>query len=123
MVKIIKFLFGFIVAISLLSSCTIDKVIDYSFYVEKHGDYKSDGLCFGIDDQPRQRLLVTDCGGYQNVITSVITLGLSRSSQEVAAVYSAAASRYLEAIYSGCEISVFSDLGGKIFEVFYSCSP
>ena len=51
MVKIIKFLFGFIVAISLLSSCTIDKVIDYSFYVEKHGDYKSDGLCFGIDDQ------------------------------------------------------------------------
>ena len=30
----------------------------------------------GIENQPRE-LLITDCGGYLNIISSTVTLGLS----------------------------------------------
>ena len=84
----------------LLHSCGFEKAIDYSFYVPEHGDYEINGKCFGIEDQPGQRLLITE---------------------RISTTYKNATEEYLNSKYEGCEITSSSDLGGRIFEVFYSC--
>jgi len=108
-------------AISLLSSCSLAKAVDYSFYVTEHGDYEVNGRCFGIDDEPGKRLLITDCGGYLNVLTSTITLGLSRSSEEISSIYRIATEEYLDSKYEDCEIEKVRDYGGRLFEAHYDC--
>ena len=70
--------------------------------------------------QPRERMLITDCGGYLNVLPSTFTLGLSLSSEQTSKSASHAAKVYLDSKYEGCEFSG-TDLGGRIFEIFYFC--
>ena len=80
-----------------------------------------DGKCYGIENQPRERMLITDCGGYLNVLQSTFTLGLSLSSERTLKSYSDAAKAYLDSKYEGCEFSEVTDLGGRIFEMYYFC--
>jgi len=114
-------LFTLIPVLLLLHSCGLAKAIDYSFYVPEHGEYEIDGSCYGIEDQPGERLLITDCGGYINVLVATFTLGLSISSERTSKRYKNATKEYLDSNYAVCEINKFIDLGGRIFEVFYRC--
>ena len=104
-----------------LNSCGFVKAIDYSFYVPEHGEYEINGKCYGIENQPGERLLITDCGGYINVLIATFTLGLSFSSERIVRTYNNAAKDYLDSKYEGCKISKLTDLGGRIFEIFYTC--
>jgi len=117
----VKKFFAVATAILLLSSCGLVKAIDYSFYVPDHGEYEIHGSCFGIEDQPNQRLLITDCGGYINVLVSTLSLGLLRSSERTSTIYKNATKEYLGIKYAECEITKSRDLGGRMFEFFYSC--
>ena len=117
----VKKCFAVVAAILLLSSCGLVKAIDYSFYVRDHGEYQIQGNCFGIEDQPKQRLLITDCGGYINVLVSTLSLGLSRSSERTSTIYKNATKEYLGIKYAECGITKSRDLGGRMFEFFYSC--
>ncbi|MBG73239.1 MAG: hypothetical protein CMQ50_10165 [Gammaproteobacteria bacterium] len=116
-----KKIFPVVISIFFLSSCGLTKAIDYSFYVPEHGEYEIQGHCFGIEDQPGVRLLITDCGGYVNVLTSTLTMGLSHSSERTTATYKSATNEYLGLFYEECEITSSRDLGGRMFEFFYSC--
>ena len=116
-----KKIFPVVISIFFLSSCGLAKAIDYSFYVPEHGEYEIQGHCFGIEDQPGVRLLITDCGGYVNVLTSTLTMGLSHSSERTTATYKSATNEYLGLFYEECEITSSRDLGGRMFEFFYSC--
>ena len=107
--------------LTLLSSCGLAKAIDYSFYVPEHVEFKFDGDCYGIENQPRERMLITDCGGYLNVLQSTFTLGLSLSSERTLKSYIDAAKAYLDSRYEGCEFSEVTDLGGRMFEMYYFC--
>ena len=114
-------LLAVVAVLTLLSSCGLAKAIDYSFYVPEHVEFKFDGDCYGIENQPRERMLITDCGGYLNVLQSTFTLGLSLSSEQTSRSYSHAAKVYLDSKYEGCEFSEVTDLGGRIFEIYYFC--
>ena len=114
-------LFTLIPVLLLLHSCGLAKAIDYSFYVPEHGEYEINGSCYGIEDQPGERLLITDCGGYINVLVATFTLGMSISSERISKRYKNAIKDYLDSNYENCEINKVIDLGGRIFEVFYSC--
>lgn len=116
-----KNIFALVVLPLLLHSCGLAKAIDYSFYVPEHGEYEINGKCFGIENQPGERLLITDCGGYINVLIATFTLGLSFSSERIVQTYSNAAKKHLDSKYEGCKISKLTDLGGRIFEIFYVC--
>ena len=118
---LVKKIFPVVISIFFLSSCGLTKAIDYSFYVPEHGEYEIQGHCFGIEDQPGVRLLITDCGGYVNVLTSTLTMGLSHSSERTSATYKNATNEYLGLFYEECEIRSSRDLGGRMFEFFYSC--
>ena len=116
-----KNIFALVVLPLLLHSCGLAKAIDYSFYVPEHGEYEINGKCYGIENQPGERLLITDCGGYINVLIATFTLGLSFSSERIVQTYSNAAKEYLDSKYEGCKFSNLTDLGGRIFEIFYVC--
>ena len=116
-----KIFFTLATAILFLNSCGLSKAIDYSFYVPEHGEYEINGKCYGIEDQPGERLLITDCGGYINVLVATFTLGMSISSERISKRYKNAIKDYLDSNYENCEINKVIDLGGRIFEVFYSC--
>ena len=116
-----KNVFAVATATLFLCSCGLAKAIDYSFYVPEHGEYEINGRCFGIEDQPGERLLTTDCGGYINVLMSTITLGLLHSSERTSETYRDGTKEYLKSKYEGCEITSSRDLGGRIFEFFYRC--
>ena len=107
--------------LTLLGSCGLAKAIDYSFYVPEHVEFELEGKCYGIENQPRERMLITDCGGYLNVLQSTFTLGLPLSSERTLKSYSDAAKAYLDSKYEGCEFSEVTDLGGRIFEMYYFC--
>ena len=66
-------------------------------------------------------MLITDCGGYLNVLQSTFTLGLSLSSERTLKSYIDAAKVYLDSKYEGCEFLEVTDLGRRIFEIFYFC--
>ena len=87
---------------------------DYSLLVPEHVEFELDGKCYGIENQPRERMLITDCGGYLNVLQSTFTLGLSLSSERTLKSYIDAAKVYLDSRYEGCEFSEVTDLGGRI---------
>ena len=67
-------LVAFAFVLTLVSACGLTKAIDYSFFVPEHVEYELDGKCYGIENQPRERMLITDCGGYLNAIQSTLTL-------------------------------------------------
>ena len=114
-------LLAFASVLTLLGSCGLAKAIDYSFYVPEHVEFELEGKCYGIENQPRERMLITDCGGYLNVLQSTFTLGLPLSSERTLKSYSDAAKAYLDSKYEGCEFSEVTDLGGRIFEMYYFC--
>ena len=114
-------LVAFAFVLTLVSACGLTKAIDYSFFVPEHVEYELDGKCYGIENQPRERMLITDCGGYLNAIQSTLTLGLSLSPEKISKSYSSAARAYLNSKYEGCEFSDITDLGGRIFEMYYFC--
>ena len=116
-----KIFFALVALLLLLDSCGLAKAIDYSFYVPEHGEHEINGKCYGIENQPGERLLITDCGGYINVLVSTFTLGLSFSSKRTLKAYKDASEEYLDSKYKGCEITGLKDLGGRIFEIFYRC--
>ena len=74
--------------------CGLAKAIDYSSMF--HAEFELEGKCYGIENQPTERLLITDCGGYLNVLQSTFTLGLSLSSERTLKSYSDAAKAYLD---------------------------
>ena len=51
-----------------------------------------------------------------------MTLGLSLSSEDKASAYIEVAKEYLDTKYENCQVTKFSDLGGRIFEIFSSCT-
>jgi hypothetical protein len=112
---------AFASVLTLVSACGFTKAIDYSFFVPEHVEYELDGKCYGIENQPRERMLITDCSGYLNALQSTLTLGLSLSPENISKSYSNAARAYLDSEYEGCELSNITDLGGRIFEVYYFC--
>ena len=116
-----KNIFALVALLLLLDSCGLAKAIDYSFYVPEHGEHEINGKCYGIENQPGERLLITDCGGYINVLIATFTLGLSFSSERIVQTYTNAAKNYLDSKYDVCKISKLTDLGGRIFEIFYVC--
>ena len=84
-------LLAVVAVLTLVSSCGLAKAIDYSLLVPEHVEFELDGKCYGIENQPRERMLITDCGGYLNVLQSTFTLGLSLSSEQTSKSYSHAA--------------------------------
>ncbi len=110
-----------LIVLLLVNFPMLGKAVDYSFNVAAHGEYDIAGRCFGIDDAPGERLLITDCGGYLNALTSFITLGLSRSSIETQGIYTGATERYLASSNEACVIDEVRDLGGRLFEIYYHC--
>lgn len=114
-------LVAFAPVLTLVSACGSTKAIDYSFFAPEHVEYELDGKCYGIENQPRERMLITDCGGYLNTLQSTLTLGLSLSPEQISKSYTSAARVYLDSKYKGCEFTDITDLGGRIFEIYYFC--
>ena len=114
-------LVAFASVLTLVSICGLTKAIDYSLLVPEHVEFELDEKCYGIENQPRERMLIIDCGGYLNVLQSTFTLGLSLSSERTLKSYIDAAKAYLDSRYEGCEFSEVTDLGGRIFEMYYFC--
>ena len=114
-------LVAFAPVLTLVSACGFTKAIDYSFFAPEHVEYELDGKCYGIENQPRERMLITDCGGYLNTLQSTLTLGLSLSPEQISKSYTSAARVYLDSKYKGCEFTDITDLGGRIFEIYYFC--
>ena len=106
----------------LLSSCVVIRAADYSFNAPNHEDFFVVDHCYVIDDWPGDRLLITDCGGYLNLLISVVTFGLAKSEEAVARSYRDAALDYLAQGQLACGLQRTKDLGGRIFEIFYSCN-
>jgi len=55
-----KNIFALVALPLLLHSCGLAKAIDYSFYVPEHGEHEINGKCYGIENQPGERLLITE---------------------------------------------------------------
>ena len=106
----------------LLSSCVVIRAADYSLNAPNHEDFFVVDHCYVIDDWPGDRLLITDCGGYLNLLISVVTFGLAQSEESVARSYRDAALDYLAQGHLSCGLQRTKDLGGRIFEIFYSCN-
>ena len=83
--------------------------------------FHSRSLIF-IDDWPRDRLLVTDYGGYLNLLNSAVTFGLAQSEEAVARSYRDAALDYLVQSQLSCSQRRSKDLGDRTFEIFYRCN-
>ena len=104
-----------------LTACVVFRAVDYSFNAPEHEELIVAGHCYGVDDWSGDRLLVTDCGGYVNLLISTISLGLSQSDAAMTARYLEAALSYLDRTQQPCHAVRTEDLGGRIFEVFYRC--
>lgn len=104
-----------------LTACVVVRAVDYSFNAPEHEELIVAGHCYGVDDWPGDRLLITDCGGYVNLLISTISLGLAQSDAAVTARYLEAALSYLGRMQQTCHVVRMEDLGGRIFEVFYRC--
>ena len=105
--------------LNLLSSCGLSKAVIF-FFVPEHIEYEAAGECYGIENQPRERLLITDCGGYLNIISSTVTLGLSLSSEDKASAYIEVAKEYLDTNMKVAKLRNFLTWRQN-FEIFYSC--
>ena len=99
----------------------LDKAIYYSFDVPIHLERRINDECYGIEDGDQSMMLITDCGGYLNVISATLTLGLIKSSKKTKSRYINAAQIYLDDKVLECTIINVKDLGGRIFELEYEC--
>ncbi len=103
-------------------SGVLEKSIHYSFYVPIHLEKPHQNVCYGIEDDSVSKMLITNCGGYLNVVVAVITLGLLKSKSTTKDAYISAAQSYLDEQSQHCLIESADDLGGRIFEITYRCS-
>ena len=78
-----------------LSSCIVIRAVDYSFTAPNHKDLFIADHWFFIDDWPGDRLLITDYGGYLNLLNLAVTFGLDQSEETVARSYRDAVLDYL----------------------------
>ena len=113
---------GLLLLAFLLPSCVVVRAVDYSFNAPNHEDFFIADHCYAIDDWPGDRLLIADCGGYLNLLISVVTFGLAQSEESVARSYRDAALDHLAQSQLSCSLNRAKDLGGRIFEIFYSCN-
>ena len=60
----------------------LDKAIYYSFDVPIHLDKEVNGKYYGIEDDGKKQMLITDCGGYLNVISATVTFSLFKSLEK-----------------------------------------
>ena len=70
-----------------LSSCIVNRAVDYSFNAPNHEDFFIADHCFAIDDWPGDRLLITNCDGYLNLLNTAVTFGLAQSYRDAALDY------------------------------------
>lgn len=122
--KRVKILSVFVMLISTQSYAfpeALDKAIYYSFDVPIHLEKRINDECYGIEDDDQSMMLITDCGGYLNVISATLTLGLIKSSKKTKSRYINAAQIYLDDKVLECTIINVKDLGGRIFELEYEC--
>ena len=105
-----------------LSSCIVNRAVDYSFNAPNHEDFFIADHCFAIDDWPGDLLLITDHGGYLNLLNPAVTFGLAQSEEAVARSYRDAALDYLAQGQLSCSLRRSKNLGDRIFEIFYLCN-
>ena len=70
-----------------------------------------------IDDWPRDSLLVTDYGGYLNLLNSAVTFGLAQSEEAVARSYRDATLDFLVQSQLSCSQRRSKDLWDRTFEI------
>ena len=97
------------------------KAIHYSFEAPIHIESTYKDVCYGIEDDGVGAILITDCGGYLNVMIATLSFGLLKSSPTKRDPYISAARAYLVAKRSKCFLQSVDDLGGRIFEISYKC--
>ena len=105
-----------------LSSCIVNRAVDYSFNAPNHADFFIADHCFAIDDWPGERLLITDCGGYLNLLNTAVTFGLAQSEEAVAQSYRDAALDYLAQGQLSCSMRRTKVCRNLVFEIFYYCN-
>ena len=125
-IKTLKHLLDFLLGFGLAQNANsfpevLDKAIYYSFDVPIHLDKEVNGKCYGIEDDGKKKMLITDCGGYLNVISATVTFSLFKSSDKTKLRYVNAAMIYLNEKSQKCQIDETKDLGGRIFEISYEC--
>ena len=59
----------------------LGKAIYYSFEAPIHIETRYENVCYGIEDDGVGAILITDCGGYLNVMIATLSFGLLKSSQ------------------------------------------
>ena len=80
----------------------LGKAIYYSFEAPIHIETRYENVCYGIEDDGVGAILITDCGGYLNVIIATLSFGLLKSNPTKREPYVSAASAYLVAKRSKC---------------------
>ena len=96
-----------------LSSYIVNRAVDYSFNAPNHEDFFIADHCFAIDDWPGDRLLVTNCDGYLNLLNTAVTFGLAQSEEAVAQLYLDAALDYLAQGQLSCTVRRTKDCGDR----------
>ena len=114
-------IFAFAFSESHSSTGALGKAIHYSFEAPIHIESTYKDVCYGIEDDGVGAILITDCGGYLNVMISTLSFGLLKSNPTKRDPYVSAASAYLVAKRSKCFLQSVDDLGGRIFEISYKC--
>ena len=113
------FVFAFSKSHSLTGA--LGKAIYYSFEAPIHTESTYKNVCYGIEDDGVSAILITDCGGYLNVMIATLSFGLLKSNPTKRDPYISAARAYLVAKRSKCFLQSVDDLGGRIFEISYKC--
>jgi len=120
-IKILVVLLVFSANLNALSG-VLGKAIYYSFDVPIHLEKTHQNICYGIEDDSVGKMLITNCGGYLNVMVALLTLGLLKSKATTRDSYISAAQSYLDAQSEHCLVESADDLGGRIFEITYNCT-
>ena len=114
-------IFAFAFSESHTSTGALGKAIHYSFEAPIHIESTYKDVCYGIEDDGVGAILITDCGGYLNVMIATLSFGLLKSNPTKRDPYISAARAYLVAKRSKCFLQSVDDLGGRIFEISYKC--
>ena len=99
----------------------LGKAIYYSFEAPIHIETRYENVCYGIEDDGVGAILITDCGGYLNVMIATLSFGLLKSKPTKRDPYVSAARAYLVEKDPKCCLQSVDDLGGRIFEISYKC--
>ena len=114
-------IFAFAFSESHSSTGALGKAIHYSFEAPIHIESTYKDVCYGIEDDGVGAILITDCGGYLNVMIATLSFGLLKSNLTKRDPYISAARAYLVEKGTKCFLESVDDLGGRIFEISYKC--